>query len=143
VVKTNTRDFNSIASYLPRKQMSRTIALFLFLSLSMPLSVEAALSPCISPKTQEYTRSSTRCLRRCTSLTCDLSLASSLDDLSVQSQSTCPAYTPAHSRRMTSLRSEVSSPLPTLRSEDDTLPRESEQRVYTQLQTQLYPDMQF
>ncbi len=134
---TTSLCYNTAIASLP---MIRTIALSLLFSLSMSPSVMAAHSSSVALDLQGFKRSRPHSLRRCTSLTSDLSLASSLDDLSAQSQSTSSSYTPAHCKRLACLRSSLTAPL---RSGDDATSTESEQRVYTRLQTQLYPNVRF
>ena len=124
-------------------QMLKTAALLLIFSLPMQSSLVTAHDSSFTLNFQGLQRSRPNSLRRCTSLTSDLSLASSIDEISVLSQSTGPAYISAHCNRYPYLLSVHSNQAPPLRSGDDTATTLSMPRVYTRLQTQLYPDMQF
>ncbi len=121
----------------------RIIALFLFFSLPMSPSEVTAHASSLNLKLQGFQRPRLHSLQRCISLTSDLSLASSVDELSVQSESISPAYIPAHCNRLSYILSVRSNVSPPLRPGEDTEMTGSKQRVYTRLQTQLYPDMQF
>ena len=138
---------NSVQAFpmLLRIQLLRTTVTLAF-GLSTLLSVNAAHSSSIALDMHHAQMSRVQSLRRCTSLSADLNHARSLDGKMSLAESTPLAYSPAHYQRSESQRRQESShsKRPLLRSEDaEFMVAGTKQHLYTRLQTQLYPDMEF
>jgi hypothetical protein len=136
-----------LASRMFRIQLLRTILAFLVFSLSTIRSMNAEYSSSIALDMHVMhvvQRSKAQSLRRCTSLSADLSQVD--DDLMAPAKSMPLAYSPAHSngsKSESSLRSSRTQ-RPLLRCGDkDIMWTWAQERMYTLLQTQLYPDMEF
>jgi hypothetical protein len=140
--KTNKRKiFHNRTTMIRVPLLRSTLALLVF-SYTTFLSVSASYSSSIALDLHTVQPSRSQSLRRCTSLCTDLSQATSLDELMTRAESTPIAYSPAHSQGPALQPSKRSSRThrPPLRFGYATGAQEG---VYTRLQTQLYPDMDF
>jgi hypothetical protein len=128
--------------------MGTTLA-FLAFSLSTLVSVNVAYSSSFALELQNVQPSRSQSLRKCTSLSTDLSQATSLDELMTLPKSTPSTYIQPssthqklqdqqlHKRPSRAQRPQLSS------GEAEIMVAGKKQRRYTRLQTQLYPDMTF
>ena len=114
--------------------------------LSTLIYVNAAGSSSVALDMHAAQISRAQTLRRCSSLSSDLSKATqstSLGDVIELAESTPLAYSPAHSKRSYSNQRLRSSLVQRLKFCEENREFTVTEAIYTRLQTQLYPDMEF